>query len=458
MKKFFVSTALAAAFFASAQKKEIANAYKAVEANDMATAKTQIAAAEVAMNGKLTMLEPSVLEQYYYSKGVVLMRSGQNLEGARYLAKIGDLGNAKIYSGRDAGKNRVYYVGKTEADASGIAGLKEETYTPTTISKLAALINPLINSSNSAALDAYNNKRYEEAGNKFLEVYNFQKAGGQLDGQTLYNAGLSYAYANQGAKAINAFNELINTGYTGVETTYNAKNSKTGQVENFTKANWELMKKNADYSDFKTQTSPSIEQQIYETNAALLISENRTDEAIAFLDNAAKKFPNNAKLAELKGNAYYKAGKTTEFVKSLKEQLAKNPNDAVNWFNLGVLQSNDPATAAEAENAFKKAVEINPNMTNAYQNLTFLLMGDDEKAVVAIENARKSGDTTTHNRLLDERRQRFAKALPYAEKWYGLDRDNIDAVSVLKGLYNSAKNQAKVQEMKAREAELAKKK
>ncbi len=455
MKKYFVSAALAAAVFASAQKKEIANAYKAVEANDMATAKTQIAAAEVAMGGKTTMLEPEVLEQYYFSKGMMLMRAGQNLEGAEYLSKIGELGKSKIYTGKDANRNRVYYVGKADADASGISGLKEETYTPTTATKLAGLINPMINASNSAALDAYNNKRYEEAGNKFLEVYNLLKAGGQLNGQTLYNAGISYAYANKGDKAINVFNDLISTGYSGVETTYTAKNKKTGKEESFDKTTWEVLKKNPDYSDFKTATSPSVEQQIYETKAALLISENRNDEAIAFLDNATKKFPNNAKLSELKGNAYYKAGRTTEFVGSLKEQLAKNPNDAVNWYNLGVLQSNDPATAAEAENAFKKAVEIDPNMTNAYQNLTFLLMGDDEAAVQKIEAAKKSGNTGNYNKLVQERRTRFSKAIPYAEKWHSLDRQNTNAISILKGLYILTNNDIKLQQIKAREAELS---
>lgn len=457
MKKYFVSAALAAAVFATAQKKEIANAYKAVEANDMATAKTQIAAAEVAMNGKTTMLEPEVLEQYYFAKGVMLMRSGQNLEGAEHLAKVGEMGKSKIYSGRDANKNRVYYVGKAEADASGITGLKEQAYTPTTTAKMVAVVNPIINASNSAALDAYNNKRFEEAGNKFLEVYNLQKAGGQFDGQTLYNAGLSYASANKGDKALDVFNQLISSGYNGVETTYTANNKKTGKVETFDKVTWEAMKMNQNYSDFKTSTSPNIEQQLYETKAALLITENRTDEAITFLDQAAKKFPGNAKLAELQGNAYYKAGKTTEFVASLKNQLERNPNDAVNWFNLGVLQSNDPATASEAENAFKKAVAIDPKMTNAYQNLTFLLMGDDEEAVKAIEAAKKAGNTGNYNKLVQERRTRFTKAIPYAEKWHSLDRENTNAISILKGLYILTNNDVKLQQIKAREAELSQK-
>ena len=48
------------------QKKEIAAAVKAIDAGDTATTNAQIAAAESAMGGKTTSLEPAVLEQYYY--------------------------------------------------------------------------------------------------------------------------------------------------------------------------------------------------------------------------------------------------------------------------------------------------------------------------------------------------------------------------------------------------------
>jgi hypothetical protein len=34
---------------------------------------------------------------------------------------------------------------------------------------------------------------------------------------------------------------------------------------------------------------------------------------------------------------------------------------------------------------------------------------------------------------LSERRERFAKALPFAEKWYALEPKNIEVVSLLKG-------------------------
>ena len=173
---------------------------------------------------------------------------------------------------------------------------------------------------------------------------------------------------------------------------------------------------------------------------------------MVLIEKGLKKFPTNAKLAELQGTAYYKAGKTNEFVSNLKAQLAKNPNDANNWYNLGVLQSKDPATVAEALASYKKALEIKPDLVQAHQNLTYLTMGDDAKAIDDYEAARKAGKTDLANKIIEARRARLAATLPYAEKWYQYDSNNVDAVSLLKGLYLSTKNEAKYKEFKDKEA------
>ena len=455
MKKIFLSAALLTAVFTFAQKKEIAAAVKAIDAGDIATTTAQLAQAESAMGTKTYFLEPALLEQYYYAKGLSLLKAGKSAEGASYLAKINDLAKNKIYVGKDSSKNKVYYVGKTAADASGIQGLKEETYVPTLMGKLGTSINPVIEAANKAALAAYNEKKYSVAAPKFKEVYELLSAAGQDNKKYLYYSGLTYALGDMKKEATDVYMDLINSNYTGVETTYTAKNKKSGEVENLEKTTWELYKKvgaNGDYTDFKTEVSKSVEQELYETTAALLLDSDRADDALALIEKGLKKFPTNAKLAELQGTAFYKAGKTNEFVSNLKAQLAKNPNDANNWYNLGVLQSKDPATVADALASYKKALEIKPDLVQAHQNLTYLTMGDDAKAIDDYEAARKAGKTDLANKIIEARRARLAATLPYAEKWYQYDRNNVDAVSLLKGLYLSTKNEAKYKEFKDKEA------
>lgn len=314
-------------------------------------------------------------------------------------------------------------------------------------------VNAKLQEANKAAMDAYNAKNYSAAAPKFVEVYNLLKTNGQDDKIYMYYAGLSYALANNTDESIKIYTDLVNSGFTGVQTTYTAKDKKSGQVMNLDKATWDLMKKNSDYSDFKTEQTPSVEPELYETLTTLLLNAKKPNEALAIIDKGLAKFPNNAKLKDAQGTAYFESGNTDKFVGTLKEQLAKNPNDATNWYNLGVMQSKNPATVEDAVASFKKAIEIKPDFDNAYQNLVYTVVGDDSKVVEQI-NALRKDKPDEATKLIDARRERFAKALPYAEGWYKAAPENLDALTALKEIYVVTKNMDKLKDLKAKEAEL----
>ncbi|WP_419870747.1 tetratricopeptide repeat protein [Chryseobacterium sp. CT-SW4] len=313
-------------------------------------------------------------------------------------------------------------------------------------------VNAQLQEANKAAMDAYNAKNYAVAAPKFMEVYNLLKTNGQDDKVYMYYSGLNYALANNVDEAIKIYTELVNSGYTGVQTTYTAKD-KAGNVGTYDKATWDMLKKSKDYTDFKTEQTPSVEQDLYETLSTLLLNAKKNDEALVIIEKGLAKYPNNAKLKEFQSTAYYQSGNTEKFVTTLKEQLAKNPNDATNWYNLGVMQAKDPASATEAEAAFKKAIELKPDFSNAYQNLVYTIIGDDEKAVNEINTLRKDKpDEAT--KLIEARKERFNSSLPYAEKWHQAVPTDVNAVTMLREIYTITKNQEKANEMKAKEAQL----
>lgn len=320
-------------------------------------------------------------------------------------------------------------------------------------------VNAQLQASNKAAMDAYQAKNYAVAAPKFLEVYDLMKTSGQDDKVYMYYAGLSYALANNVDESIKIYTDLINSGYTGVTTQYTAKQNKSGEVETYDKNTWELLKKSSakDYSDFKTEQTKSVEPDLYETLSTLLLNAKKNDEALAIIEKGLAKYPNNAKLKEYQGSALYATGNTDKFLSNLKEQLVKNPNDATNWYNLGVLQAKTPATEAEALTSFQKAIELAGTNTqllnNAYQNLVYTSLGDDAKAVENINALRKS-DPDKATTLIEARKERFNKALPYAEKWHQTNPESLDAVTTLREIYGITKNQAKATEMKAKEAAL----
>ncbi len=454
MKKLILSLAMLSATLTFAQKKEIANAVKAVDSGDLTTANTEISKAEGIFGNKTYLLEPSVLEQYYYAKGLSLIKSGKNIEGAEYLAKITTLGSETIYTGKDAEKNKVYFVGKQDADQFGNGiNLKQEKYSPSLTEKLRSSIDPLLRKANEEATSNYNSKKFDVAGEKFAETYYLFKAAGQDNKNFLYYAGVAYAQTpDKKAQSTDILQTLIKANYTGEETTYTAKNTKTGQVETLDKAAFDLYKKaNAGYTDFKTEKTPSKQEELYEVTASLLFEQGKYDEAGKIAEEGLKKFPKNQSLSQVQGNSYFKSGKTDEFVNNLKAKIASNPNDKESLYNLGVMLSKDPSKQAEAEATFKKLTDLDPKFPNALNNLVFAIIGEDEAAISQYRELKKAGKIDEANKVLEQRRARFQKALPYAEKLYANDPNNKEVVSLLKGMYMTTQNTAKYNEFKAKE-------
>ena len=457
MKKIVLSLALVSASFAFAQKKEIQNAFKAVEKGDVSTANTELAKADAILNGQLHFLEPSVLEEYYYTKGVAHIKAGKTSEGAIFLGKINDL--KTIFVGKNSDKKKVFYVGREAAEKSGLSELKMESYTPKTTEKVNSFVNPLLKSASDEAYKAYQAKNYNKAAEKYEEVYNLLKAVGNEDKTYLYYAGINYQAAGKNNEAIEIYNGLINSGYTGVTTQYLATDVKTGQVQSFDKNSFELIKKSGsnEYKDLKTQSTPSIELELYEANIRLLVDAARYDEALVLIEKGLKKFPNNQRLSELQGVAYYRSGKTAEFIQNLKNQVAKNPNDKESWYNLGFLQSQDNATLADAEKSFKKALEIDGNYVLALQGLAYAVhLKDDEKTLEQIRAFQKAKKINEMNKLMEKRRETFKKALPYLEKWHSIEPKNVEVVSTLKGIYMNLDNMDKYNHFKKLEDSLKK--
>ena len=120
------------------------------------------------------------------------------------------------------------------------------------------------------------------------------------------------------------------------------------------------------------------------------------------------------------------------------------------------MQAKSSKGTKDAIDSFKKALTLDPKMDNAHMNLVYTIMGDDDKAVKEINELRKTNKMDEATDKIESRKARFEEAIPYAEKWYSINPNNLEAVQTLKGLYNVTKNHAKVKEMTEKEAELAK--
>jgi len=451
MRKILLNLAIASSVLTFAQKKELQIAVKAVQEDNLSDVYSNILVVDNIIQEKIYYLTPIMREQYYYSKGLALLKDGKTDEGINYLNKVFDLNGSQIYSGKDSNKKKVYFVGSEEAEKYGSGlKLKQSTYTLSLSQSLVDALNPILNDYITNAQKYYDSGNYIDAAKKFLEVNSLSFLVGQEDEIFKYYSAISYALADKKSESIKLYRELIDSGYTGVRTTYSALNKKTGERDNFDKASFEIVKKSEDYEDFKEEVSPDIQADLYETVINLMIENNQIDDAVKYVENAVDKFPENTKLNDLKLSAYSRSGDTVKLEQTIRDAIAKDPNDKLNWYNLGVIKSESEDSMEEAEKAFKKALEIDPDYIHGLQGIAYnfyLNRNIDSKVIDSYNVARKAGKMDEVNKILSERKARFSKAIPYLERLRKLTPKDIDVVKTLRSVYTSVGNQAKVTEM-----------
>ena len=162
---------------------------------------------------------------------------------------------------------------------------------------------------------------------------------------------------------------------------------------------------------------------------------------------------------DLKSLAYYKSGRTEEFISSLKQAVAKNPEDKTALYNLGVMLSKDPNKKSEAVSYFEKVISLDKKSTDAWQNLITLLIGDEEgfwNEYRPLRDSNKNKDIEKANKLMDDRKKRLLEAVSKAEEWHKSDPTNLDAIGRAKELYSALRNELKIKEFKAKEQALKK--
>ncbi|MCB9203164.1 MAG: tetratricopeptide repeat protein [Flavobacteriales bacterium] len=459
MKKILLTVAFVSSIFAFGQKEEIESAKKIINDNPQQ--------AENLLNKVEKLItqetDPTLVNEFNYNKGVLALSNNNVLESAQYFAKVTDFEQNGYYEGKSTEtKNKKYYFSKKEADKAEqngeISKVKHKTVAPIYTELIRSSLQTKASEINTEAAQAYQAKNYKEAGDKFSELHFVLKALNAEDPIYYYYSASAYYNADEKDKAIKILNDLIDMGFTGVTTTYVATNKSTKtDITLKDKAQFELVKLNPDYENFRTETTPSVEGNIYHLIAVAYSDKEDYDNAIAYCEKGLTKVPNHQLLQDLQGTLYYKSGQTDKFVESLKKKVQLNPKDDTAYYNLGVMLSKDENTYDEAKTYFEKAIEINPSYTDAYVNLASLTIKPDDKLVKQINSlSSTSKDIQKRKALYAQRQNLFKEALPYLLKAYELNKEDIAVVSALKGAYSILENDAKYEEFKEKATQLRK--
>jgi len=289
-----------------------------------------------------------------------------------------------------------------------------------------------------------NEKKQKEAAEVLYGIYQLDKK----DTDNLYYAA-NYAVNGQDYEnSLKYYRELKSINYSGEKTLYIAKNKVTGQEENYTKKeDRDNLVRLGTHINPKEEKEPSKKGEITKNIALILVELDRKDEAKAALADARKENPDDVNLITYEADIYLKMNDTENYKRLINEALAKSPNDKILLFNLGVTSGN-ANQLEDAEKYYKRVIEIDPKYTDAYLNLSDIILKPDAKIVKDMNNLGVSAkDQKQYEVLKAERQKLFNKAMPVLEKAYELDPTNEVVKSNLKSVYSFLELNDKVKAM-----------
>lgn len=290
-------------------------------------------------------------------------------------------------------------------------------------------------------------KMYKEAGMAYAAAYKVDPK----DHAILYNAAAMAVNGQDWDHALEYYLELDRTGFTGEGVAFTAKNKATGTVEGFpNKSTRDIAVKSGQYIQPQDEKTPSVKGEIVKNIALIYGMKGETAKATAAFANARKSNPNDVNLIVSEAEVYLKAKDMVKYKELIKEAVQKSPNDAVLFFNLGVVSSE--TDTKEAIGYYKKAIEINPNYIDPLINLGVLTLKDEQKIVDQMNKVTGTSakDNARYDALKKQRDDLYVNALPYFEKAHKIDPENQDVISMLANVYQAMERLSDAKAMKAK--------
>tara|TARA_B100000073_G_scaffold308020_1_gene278755 strand:- start:736 stop:1176 length:441 start_codon:yes stop_codon:yes gene_type:complete len=121
----------------------------------------------------------------------------------------------------------------------------------------------------------------------------------------------------------------------------------------------------------------------------------------------------------------------------ITKALEIEPNNVDLIFNLGVVNA-DKGDHEKAIEYYNKAIVMDPSYTKAYLNAAALTL-EKEGAIIEEMNSlgMSTADYNRYDELKIERENLYRSAIPYLEKVYELENDNLDAARTLKNIFSA---------------------
>ncbi len=182
--------------------------------------------------------------------------------------------------------------------------------------------------------------------------------------------------------------------------------------------------------------------QIYESYLGL----GDTIKAESVLTGLNEKFPGDKNITLQLIDLYIKSNKHDEAQKYIKVAKESDPTNSTLWFAAGIMYLNQ-SKYDEAIEELTKSIELNPNVYDAQYGLGAAYIN---KASDMFVKANEIMDVKKYSDAIDEANKIYAKALPYMEKAYEINPQDVYAMRSLQELYYRLKMTDKYNAIKAK--------
>ena len=306
------------------------------------------------------------------------------------------------------------------------------------LNKYTTLINQneisLTNDMINFAVALNNEEKYEDASKILYLAYSLDKKN-NID--YLFYAASSAVNGLDYDNALEYYLKLKSIGYEGITTKYFVTEIATGQEIEVDVTTYDLYKKSKEYTNLREEITKSRLPEIVKNISLIYISKGENVLAMQAIKDAREISPKDINLILTEADLYIKLGDELKFAELMEEAIEQDPNNAILYYNLGVVNANQ-GKRSTAIDYYKKSIEIDPLYEASYLNIASSIL-DGESSIV--EEMNSLGTSTADNRKYDElkvkREQLFVEAIPYLEKLVSINPKNIDAITTLKNIYGT---------------------
>ena len=404
MKKLIlIVLTISTTHFSFSQKKELKSADKLIKSNNYTEAINILES----LNDIIDSADDKTKAKFYYLNGLANYQNGES-SFENKLSSIENFNNAK----------------DIEEEGSKIYSTKIDDI-------LTNLFNSFVNDSRSAL----ENKDYELSYKSLEAAYNVSKR----DTLYLYNAALVATEAKSYDVALNFYEKLIDLGYTGISINYFATEKESGKEQVFQ----DMKSRDFSVDVLTTHISPrdemakSVEIDILRSIAAIYRTKEDFDNSLKFLEKSKSIDPLDINLILLESNIRWEMGEVDMYQSLITKALEIEPNNVDLIFNLGVVNA-DKGDHEKAVDYYNKAISMDPSYTKAYLNAAALTL-EKEGAIIEEMNSlgMSTADYNRYDELKIERENLYRSAIPYLEKVYELENDNLNAARTLKNIFSA---------------------